>query len=78
LRDANFRRALDKFFSSNEDRRFRTTINRLLTKSQINEMESMVMAFINAIVDLPDNLSPTEAESYTVGVFAFPRNFGNG
>jgi len=77
LRDVNFKRALEQFQKQDPKKRFRTTITRLLTKAQQKEVEAKVAALTHAIVDMPDETPPPEAEPYTVGLFAAPRIFGS-
>lgn len=74
LRDQNFKRAVDQFYKQKRDNRFRTTITRPITNKQKKEIEAMVLAFANAIVDLPEE---KDGEPYTVGVFSSPRIFGH-
>jgi hypothetical protein len=76
LRDLNFQRAQEKFWTTPEDKRLRTTITRLVSDEQIAEIESYVEAIQNRLIDLPD-VEPPKARPYTVGIFASPRNFGN-
>lgn len=76
LRDLNFSRALQQFKRIPSNKRFRTTITRLLTKEQQSEIESMVVALSNAIVDMKEYPLSSGSECYTVGIFASPRLFG--
>ncbi len=76
LRDLNFFRALKQFTRLPSNKRFRTTITRLLTKEQQREFESKVVALSNSIVDMKEYPLSSGAECYTVGIFASQRLFG--
>lgn len=76
-RDFNFKTAVKKFLRSPDKKKFRTTITRLLSAEQRAELESLVVAFTNSVVDIKSLDSPKSTEPCTIGVFCSRRDFGN-
>ena len=77
LRNFNFGHATKKFLKSKDEDKFRTTVTRLLTQKQRGELESLVRAFTNSVIDIDQVEDPTNAKACTIGVFCSERNFGN-
>ena len=77
LRDFNFGNAAKKFLKSKDGSKFRTTVTRLLTPKQRAELEGIVRAFTNSVVDIDQVEDPATARPCTIGVFYSERRFGN-
>jgi hypothetical protein len=75
LRDQNFNHALKKFQASQDPKRYRTTITRLVTPNERDVFESLLTSFLNSIVDHHED-QEGEGEPCTVGVFLSERTFG--
>lgn len=72
IRDGNFQRAYERFKTSKEGWRFRTTHTRIVTPEQKEAMQQKIFTLLDEITDMPDN---EEGRAVTLGVFASDRSF---
>ena len=72
LRDYNFNRAYQRFWTSPPETRFRTTQNCLVTATQKEQILQYIMSLLETISSIPEC---NEGVSFTLGIFASERNF---
>lgn len=74
LRDSNFRRAFEQLWKVKN--RYRTTVTRHFTKSQVKEVEAFIASLVNQVIDMSDDKAPPECAPHTLGVFFSRRKYG--